>query len=51
MLLEDVDAAKAIIEFVSHAAIEKLVVGASSKGGFVRSLTSPLHFEIRELCS
>ncbi|CAD5169902.1 unnamed protein product [Musa acuminata subsp. malaccensis] len=36
VLLEDVDAAKAIIEFVSHAAIEKLVVGASSKGGFVR---------------
>ncbi|URE00277.1 U-box domain-containing protein [Musa troglodytarum] len=34
VLLEDVDAAKAIIEFVSHAAIEKLVIGASSKGRF-----------------
>ncbi|WOL19794.1 U-box domain-containing protein 52-like [Canna indica] len=28
--------AKAINEFVSHAAIEKLVVGAPAKGGFVR---------------
>ncbi|CAL9199446.1 unnamed protein product [Musa hybrid cultivar] len=36
VLLEDLDVAKAIIEFVSHTAIEKLVVGASSKGGFVR---------------
>ncbi|CAL9078586.1 unnamed protein product [Musa textilis] len=36
VLLEDLDVAKAIIEFVGHGAIEKLVVGASSKGGLVR---------------
>ncbi|ONK70170.1 uncharacterized protein A4U43_C05F30990 [Asparagus officinalis] len=36
VVLEDSDVAKAIVEFVSQAAIEKLVVGAPSKGGFVR---------------
>ncbi|XP_010913853.1 U-box domain-containing protein 35 [Elaeis guineensis] len=40
IILEDTDIAKAIIEFVSHAAIEKLVVGAPSKGGFVRFRTT-----------
>ncbi|KAG6524481.1 hypothetical protein ZIOFF_014392 [Zingiber officinale] len=33
------DVAKAITEFVSHAAIEKMVVGASSKSAFVRRFT------------
>ncbi|RRT70362.1 hypothetical protein B296_00000465 [Ensete ventricosum] len=47
VLLEDVDAAKAIVEFVSHAAIEKLVVGASSKGGFVRCLHISTAFCVR----
>ncbi|XP_026658157.1 U-box domain-containing protein 35 isoform X1 [Phoenix dactylifera] len=36
IILEDTEIAKAIIEFVSHAAIEKLVVGAPSKSGFGR---------------
>ncbi|XP_020108087.1 U-box domain-containing protein 51-like isoform X2 [Ananas comosus] len=36
VVLEDTDIAKAIIEFAAHAAIEKLVVGAPSKGGFIR---------------
>ncbi|XP_008782816.2 U-box domain-containing protein 35-like [Phoenix dactylifera] len=40
VILEDTDIAKAIIEFVSNAAIEKLVVGAPSKSGFVRFRTT-----------
>lgn len=36
MVLEGHDVAKAITKFVSHAAIEKLVVGAPSKGGLMR---------------
>lgn len=36
VVLEDSDITKAIVEFAAHAAIEKLVVGAASKGGFVR---------------
>ncbi|CAL9164409.1 unnamed protein product, partial [Musa hybrid cultivar] len=36
IILEDTDLAKAIVDFVSHAGVEKLIVGAS-KGGFVRS--------------
>ena len=35
IILEDTDLAKAIVDFVSHAGVEKLIVGAS-KGGFVR---------------
>ena len=34
--IEDTDVAKAIVEFVWQTAVEKLVVGAPSKGGFVR---------------
>ncbi|XP_019707763.1 U-box domain-containing protein 35 [Elaeis guineensis] len=40
IILEDTDIARAIIEFVSQAAIEKLVVGAPSKSGFVRFRTT-----------
>ncbi|XP_020596129.1 U-box domain-containing protein 52-like, partial [Phalaenopsis equestris] len=40
IILEDRDITKAIIEFLSQAAIEKLVVGAQSKGGFVRLKSS-----------
>ncbi|KAG0470338.1 hypothetical protein HPP92_017038 [Vanilla planifolia] len=40
VVLEDNEVAKAIVEFVSHAAIEKLVVGAPSKGGFLRRFKS-----------
>ncbi|RZR98650.1 hypothetical protein BHM03_00028042 [Ensete ventricosum] len=36
IILEDTDLGKAIVDFVSHAGVEKLIVGAS-KGGFVRS--------------
>lgn len=35
-MLEDTDIAKAIIEYVQHSDIGNLVVGASTKGGFVR---------------
>ncbi|PKA57879.1 U-box domain-containing protein 35 [Apostasia shenzhenica] len=40
VVLEDTDVAKAIVEFVSQAAIEKLVVGAPSHGGFIRRFKS-----------
>ncbi|WOL13834.1 U-box domain-containing protein 52-like [Canna indica] len=36
VLVEDTEVAKGLIEFVTHAAIEKLVIGAPSRGGFVR---------------
>ncbi|KAF6167354.1 hypothetical protein GIB67_043215 [Kingdonia uniflora] len=36
VVLEDMDIAKAIIEYVSHAAIETLVVGSSSRNAFIR---------------
>ncbi|WVZ73365.1 hypothetical protein U9M48_021677 [Paspalum notatum var. saurae] len=36
VVLDDHDVAKSIVEFAAHAAIEKLVVGATAKGGFVR---------------
>lgn len=42
ILLEDTDVAKALIEFVTHSAIENLVVGASSKNGFLRFKTSDI---------
>ncbi|XP_074590708.1 U-box domain-containing protein 52-like [Curcuma longa] len=40
ILLEDCDVAKAITEFVAQMAIEKLVVGASSKSGFLKRFKS-----------
>ncbi|KAK7325349.1 hypothetical protein VNO77_29511 [Canavalia gladiata] len=36
VLLEDTDVVKAITEYVSHSAIENLVVGATSRHGFIR---------------
>ncbi|PUZ77973.1 hypothetical protein GQ55_1G416300 [Panicum hallii var. hallii] len=36
VVLDDHDVAKSIVEFAAHAAIEKLVVGATARGGFVR---------------
>ncbi|KAL6606031.1 hypothetical protein ACP70R_041684 [Stipagrostis hirtigluma subsp. patula] len=36
VVLDDNDVAKSIIEFSAHAAIEKLVLGAAARGGFVR---------------
>ncbi|XVE97787.1 hypothetical protein REPUB_Repub03eG0048900 [Reevesia pubescens] len=36
VVLEDTDVAKALVEYVTHAAIEVLVVGASTKPGFLR---------------
>ncbi|KAK8936692.1 U-box domain-containing protein 52 [Platanthera zijinensis] len=36
VILEDHDVAKAIVEFISHTAIDKLVVGAPCKGTFAR---------------
>ncbi|GMI81080.1 hypothetical protein like AT2G24370 [Hibiscus trionum] len=36
VILEDTDIAKALIDYVSSAAIETLVLGAPSRGGFVR---------------
>ncbi|XP_074565005.1 U-box domain-containing protein 52-like [Curcuma longa] len=40
IVLEDTDVAKAIVEFVSQSSIEKLVIGASPKGGFYRTFRS-----------
>ncbi|KAG6509625.1 hypothetical protein ZIOFF_027625 [Zingiber officinale] len=40
VIVEGIDVAKAIIEFVTVAAVEKLVIGASPKGGFIRSFKS-----------
>ncbi|CAD5173043.1 unnamed protein product [Musa acuminata subsp. malaccensis] len=40
VVLEDTDVAKAITEFVTNAAVEKLVIGSSSRSGFVRSFRS-----------
>ncbi|KAK3437453.1 hypothetical protein EUGRSUZ_C02137 [Eucalyptus grandis] len=37
ILLEDTDVAKALIEYVSHNSIENLVLGSSSKSGFLRT--------------
>jgi len=42
IILEDTDIARAIIEFVTQAAVEKLVVGAPSKSGFVRFRTTDM---------
>uniref|UniRef100_A0A5B7BKV4 RING-type E3 ubiquitin transferase n=1 Tax=Davidia involucrata TaxID=16924 RepID=A0A5B7BKV4_DAVIN len=36
VILEDTDVAKALTEYVSHAAIETLILGASSRHGFIR---------------
>ncbi|CAL0332113.1 unnamed protein product [Lupinus luteus] len=36
VLLEDTDVVKALTEYVSYGAIENLVVGASSRHGFIR---------------
>ncbi|XP_040376649.1 U-box domain-containing protein 52-like [Oryza brachyantha] len=36
VVLDEHDVSKAIVEFAAHAAIEKLVVGATARGGFVR---------------
>ncbi|WOL17397.1 U-box domain-containing protein 52-like [Canna indica] len=40
VIVDEPDVAKAIIEFVSTTAVEKLVIGASPRGGFVRSFRS-----------
>lgn len=36
VVLDEHDVAKSIIEFSAHAAVEKLVLGATARGGFVR---------------
>ncbi|WJX70143.1 hypothetical protein P8452_54284 [Trifolium repens] len=40
VLLEDTDVVKAITEYVSHAAIENLVIGSPSRHGFIRFKSS-----------
>ncbi|XP_074581017.1 U-box domain-containing protein 35-like [Curcuma longa] len=40
VIVESINVAKAIVEFVTSAAVEKLVIGASPKGGFIRSFKS-----------
>ncbi|RDY11304.1 U-box domain-containing protein 35, partial [Mucuna pruriens] len=40
VLLEDTDVVKAITEYVSYAAIENLVIGATSRHGFIRFKSS-----------
>ncbi|XP_072998765.1 U-box domain-containing protein 35-like isoform X1 [Typha latifolia] len=37
VVIDEADVPRAIVEFISQAAIEKLVLGASPKGGFVRT--------------
>jgi K+-sensing histidine kinase KdpD len=39
--VESTDIAKAITEYVSHAAIETLVLGTPSRSGFMRYFCSP----------
>ncbi|CAL5037262.1 unnamed protein product [Urochloa decumbens] len=36
VVLDEHDVAKSLIEFTAHAAVEKLVLGATARGGFVR---------------
>ncbi|CAK9169092.1 unnamed protein product [Ilex paraguariensis] len=40
VVVEDTDVVKAIIECVKHSAIEVLVLGAASKGGLLRYVSS-----------
>ncbi|GLT62940.1 hypothetical protein SLA2020_355410 [Shorea laevis] len=42
IVLEDTDVAKALTEYVSQSSIENLVVGASSKTGFLRFKTTDI---------
>ncbi|KAG6649409.1 U-box domain-containing protein 35-like isoform X2 [Carya illinoinensis] len=42
IVLEDTDVAKALIEYTSHSAIENLVVGSSSKTGFLKFRTTDI---------
>ncbi|KAJ7962651.1 Protein kinase domain [Quillaja saponaria] len=46
VLLEDVDIVKAISEYISYAAIENLVLGATSKHGFIRFKTSSISSKV-----
>lgn len=40
VLLEDSDVGKALVEYANQVIIEVLVVGSSSKGGFLRFVLS-----------
>ncbi|CAK9312911.1 unnamed protein product [Citrullus colocynthis] len=42
IVLEDLDVAKALIEYVTQAGIENLVVGATTKSGFLRFKTTDI---------
>ncbi|XP_022720880.1 U-box domain-containing protein 35-like [Durio zibethinus] len=42
VVLEDADIAKALTEYVSYAAIEKLVLGAPSRSGFMRKFRTDI---------
>ncbi|XP_040938125.1 protein PHOSPHATE STARVATION RESPONSE 3-like [Gossypium hirsutum] len=42
IILEDTDVVKALTEYVSHAAIEKLVLGAASTSGFMRKFRADI---------
>ncbi|KAL4302377.1 hypothetical protein GQ457_10G018170 [Hibiscus cannabinus] len=41
IVLEETDIAKAVVEYVTHAAIEVLVIGASSRSGFLSKFKAP----------
>ena len=43
VVLEETDVAKALVEYVTQAAIEVLIVGASAKTGFLRYVPLMLH--------
>ncbi|ESW07864.1 hypothetical protein PHAVU_010G165000 [Phaseolus vulgaris] len=54
VVLEDMDVVKGIIEYVSYAAIENLVLGAASRHGFIRfkkSTPSIILKGVPEFCS
>lgn len=40
IVIEDVDVGKALIEYVSQAGIDHLVVGATTRSGFLRFVVS-----------
>ncbi|GMI83855.1 hypothetical protein like AT2G24370 [Hibiscus trionum] len=55
VVLEETDVAKALIEYVTHAAIEVLVIGASTRSGFLKfkapDITGTISKNAPDFCS
>ncbi|XP_074581027.1 U-box domain-containing protein 52-like [Curcuma longa] len=56
IIVKDTDVTKAIVDFVSNCVVEKLVVGASPKGGFVRAfrgtdLSTAIYKGVPDFCT